>query len=112
MEWHQSTSPKKNAKRVPSTPGKVMGTIFWNADGRILLDFLPKGETINVACYIQGKPPMWCATFRGNNQCGVLHSGKTINVAHDIQMLHKLKHALREKCLMKKAVIYKHDNAR
>jgi hypothetical protein len=31
---------KKKARTVPSA-GKVMGTVFWDAKGCILVDFLP-----------------------------------------------------------------------
>jgi hypothetical protein len=44
-----SPSPKK-LKCVPSA-GKVMMTVFWDARGVILVDFLPKGETINASRY-------------------------------------------------------------
>jgi hypothetical protein len=43
---------KKKARTIPSA-GKIMGTVFWNSEGCILLlDLLPKGETINAARYV------------------------------------------------------------
>ncbi|PNF43135.1 hypothetical protein B7P43_G17771 [Cryptotermes secundus] len=53
MEWHHLHSPsKKKAKTVPSAV-KVMGTVFWDAEGFILAEFLEPGQTINAACYVQ-----------------------------------------------------------
>ncbi|PNF39637.1 hypothetical protein B7P43_G05674 [Cryptotermes secundus] len=53
MEWHHLHSPsKKKAKTVPSAL-KVMGTVFWDAEGFILAEFLEPGQTINAARYVQ-----------------------------------------------------------
>jgi hypothetical protein len=30
-----------------------MGTVFWDSEGCILVDFLEKGKTINAARYVQ-----------------------------------------------------------
>lgn len=43
------SAPKK-AKSVQSA-GKVMATVFWDAKGIILIDFLEKGKTITAAYY-------------------------------------------------------------
>ena len=43
---------KKEAKTVPSA-AKVMGTVFWNAEGLILAEFLERGQTITAARYVQ-----------------------------------------------------------
>jgi hypothetical protein len=32
---------------------KIMGTVFWNAEGCILIEFLELGKTINAAHYVQ-----------------------------------------------------------
>jgi len=53
MEWHHLHSPsKKKAKTVPSA-AKVMGTVFWDAEGLILAKFLEPGQTITAARYVQ-----------------------------------------------------------
>ena len=44
-----SSRPKK-FKTIPSA-GKVMATVFWDAQGVIMLDFLTKKSTITVAYY-------------------------------------------------------------
>jgi len=53
MKWHHLHSPsKKKAKTVPSAV-KVMGTVFWDAEGLILAEFLEPGQTITAARYVQ-----------------------------------------------------------
>lgn len=53
MEWHHPQSPvRKKFKTTPSA-GKVMVTVFWDIDGVILVDVLPKGGTINSETYIK-----------------------------------------------------------
>ena len=53
MEWHHLHSPsKKKAKTVPSA-AKVTGTVFWDAEGLILAEFLERGQTITAARYVQ-----------------------------------------------------------
>jgi len=53
MEWHHLHSPSENkAKTVPSA-AKVMGTVFWDAEGLILAKFLEGGQTITAARYVQ-----------------------------------------------------------
>lgn len=42
--------PPLKAKTVPSA-GKVMITTFWDCDGMIMIDYLPKGVNINSAYY-------------------------------------------------------------
>jgi hypothetical protein len=50
MEWYHAISPKKEEGQKCS---HGMGTESWDAEGCILVDFLPKVETVNVAHYIQ-----------------------------------------------------------
>ena len=53
MGWLHLHSPsKKKAKTVPSA-AKVMGTVFWDAEGLILAEFLEPGQTITAARYVQ-----------------------------------------------------------
>ena len=53
MEWRHLHSPsKKKAKTVPSA-AKVIGTVFWDAEGLILAEFLEPGQTITAAHYVQ-----------------------------------------------------------
>jgi histone-lysine N-methyltransferase SETMAR len=53
MEWHHMTSPqKKKFKAIPSA-SKIMATAFWDCEGVILIDVLPRGQTINSAIYVE-----------------------------------------------------------
>jgi hypothetical protein len=46
MERHQPQSPQKKKPKSPSV-GKVMVTVFRDCEKVILVDVMPKGETIN-----------------------------------------------------------------
>jgi len=51
MQWIGANSPTpKKARTVPSA-GKLMGTFFWDSEGIILIDYLPRGQTMNGAYY-------------------------------------------------------------
>ena len=50
-QWkHSGSPPPKKAKTVPSA-GKVMASVFWDADGILLIDYLQKGQTVNGTYY-------------------------------------------------------------
>jgi len=51
MEWRQSGSPCPKIFRVQKSAGKVLASIFWDQDGILLIDYLPKGQTINAEYY-------------------------------------------------------------
>ena len=50
MEWQYSGSPRPKKFQVQKSTGKVFASIFWDQDG-ILIDYLPKGQTINTEYY-------------------------------------------------------------
>jgi hypothetical protein len=39
-------SSKKKLKATPSA-SKIMATVFWDCEGVVLIDVLPRGQTIN-----------------------------------------------------------------
>jgi len=43
-------APKKF--RVQKSTGKILDSIFWDQDGILLIDYLPKGRTINAEYYL------------------------------------------------------------
>ena len=50
-QWkHPGSPPPKEAKTVPSA-GEVTASVFWDADGILLIDYLQKGQTINGTYY-------------------------------------------------------------
>jgi len=51
MEWRHSGSPRPKIFRVQKSAGKVLASIFWDQDGILLNDYLPKGQTINTEYY-------------------------------------------------------------
>jgi len=51
MERRHSDSPHSKNCRVQKSAGKVLASIFWNQDSILLIDYLPKGQTINAEYY-------------------------------------------------------------
>jgi len=52
LEWRHSGSPRPKIFHVQKSAGKVLAFIFWNQDGILLIDYLPKGHTINAEYYL------------------------------------------------------------
>jgi [histone H3]-lysine36 N-dimethyltransferase SETMAR len=50
-EWRHSGSPPPRKFRVQASAGKVMATVFWDATGILLIDYLPHGQTITGQYY-------------------------------------------------------------
>jgi len=46
------TAPKKF--QVQKSAGKFLASIFWDQDGILLIDYLPKGQTINAEYAMEG----------------------------------------------------------
>ena len=63
------------AMKVPSA-AKVMGTVFWDAEGLILVEFLECGQTITAARYVQTLHKLRCALC---DKC----PGRNIIILHD-----------------------------
>lgn len=51
MQWKHPFSPTPRKARVVPSAGKVMASIFWDAKGVLLMDFLRKGETVTGMYY-------------------------------------------------------------
>ena len=51
MEWRNSGSLHPKKFRVQKSAGKVLASIFWDQDDILLIDYLPKGQTINAEFY-------------------------------------------------------------
>jgi len=51
MEWRHRGSPQPKKFRVQKSAGKVLASIFWDQDGILLIEYLPKGQTINAEYY-------------------------------------------------------------
>ena len=53
MQWRHPTSPKPKKFKAQKSAGEIMATVFWDAQGLILVDFMRRGETINSEAYIE-----------------------------------------------------------
>lgn len=51
QQWKHSLSPRPKKSRVIPSTGKVMLTLFFDCHRPLLIDWLPKGSTINANCY-------------------------------------------------------------
>jgi len=51
MEWRHSGSPRPKKFGVQKSAGKIPASIFWDQDGVLFIDYLPKGQTINAEYY-------------------------------------------------------------
>jgi hypothetical protein len=51
-QHHPNYNWKKKFNASPSV-GKAMATVFWGAEGKVLIDTMPHSQTINSDLYIQ-----------------------------------------------------------
>jgi len=51
MEWRHSGSPCPKIFWVQKSAGKFLALIFWDQDGILLTDYLPKGQTVKAEYY-------------------------------------------------------------
>jgi len=54
-EYGVDRKERSNSKKskVMESAGKVMATVFWDAKGVVLIDYLPHGTTITAAHYCE-----------------------------------------------------------
>ena len=51
-EWRGKGESRPKRPKTQQSAGKVMASVFWDMHGILLIDFLPKGQTINSDYYI------------------------------------------------------------
>ena len=51
VEWWHSGSPRPKKSRMQKSAGKFLASIFWDQDCILLIDYLPKGQTVNAEYY-------------------------------------------------------------
>lgn len=51
MTWKRASSPTPKKFKVSSSAGKVMASVFWDAKGIIMVEYLEKGATISGSYY-------------------------------------------------------------
>ena len=97
MMWTASgQAPPVKARRLKSA-GKIMLTVFWDAAGALLLDFLPHKETVNAVYYADLLSRLREAIKekrRGMLTRGVmlLHDNAPVHTAHNAQAALKTLH--------------------
>ena len=52
MDWRHSGSPRPKKFRVQKSTGKFSPRFFWDQDGVLHIDYLPKGQTIKAEYYL------------------------------------------------------------
>jgi len=52
LEWRHSGSPHPKKFRMQKSVRKDLASIFWDQDSILLIDYLPKGPTINAEYYL------------------------------------------------------------
>ncbi|KAJ4435712.1 hypothetical protein ANN_18328 [Periplaneta americana] len=92
MEWRHTASPRKKKFKQTMSTHKIMCTVFWDRKGVLLIEFLPRGETINRDTYCQTLKKLHRAIQnkrRGMLTDGVvlLHDNARPHTARDIQNL-------------------------
>ena len=55
-QWLGPGYPRPKKFKMQPSAGKVMATVFWDAKGVIMLDFLPKRSTITGVYYANVRP--------------------------------------------------------
>jgi len=51
VEWRHSASLRPKKFRGQKSAGRFLASIFWDQDGILLIDYLPKGQIINMEYY-------------------------------------------------------------
>ena len=82
-QWVGPGSPRPKKFKTKSSAGKVMATVFWDAKGVIMLEFLPKRSTITGVYY-----------------------------ANMLDQLRTAIRETKRRCKLSKGVLLQHDNAR
>ena len=53
MQWRHPTSPKPKKLKSQKSAGKIMATVFWDAQELILVDFMTRGKTMNSEAHVE-----------------------------------------------------------
>lgn len=79
LEWRHTTSPKPRKFKQVQSARKVMATVFWYRKGVLLVDFMPRGTTINAIAYCETLTKLRRAIQ--NRRRGMLTKG--VSLLHD-----------------------------
>jgi histone-lysine N-methyltransferase SETMAR len=86
-QWKRKSSPAPVKGKRTFSAGKVMATVFWDHEGIVHIEFMPKGSTINGASYantlcnlkeaiLQKRPKL------RNKKIGLLHDNAPVHTSH------------------------------
>lgn len=82
MTWKHTESPVTKKFKKSFSVKKIMASVFWDVQGIVLIEYLPKGETINADRYIETLKKLRDRIRFGRKRRGRLQS-KTIRLLHD-----------------------------
>ena len=85
MEWRHSGSTHPKTFRLQKSAGKVLASIFWDQDGILVIDYIPKGQIINAEYYLS-----LLVQLKGilkEKRCGKVIKG--VLFLHDIAPAHR-----------------------
>ncbi|GFN80889.1 histone-lysine N-methyltransferase SETMAR [Plakobranchus ocellatus] len=77
ITWKHPSSPVTKKFKVQQSATKMMVIVFWDSRGMILLDILPKGESINADRYCETLDQLRHAVR--HKKPGLLRSGVVLN---------------------------------
>ena len=72
MEWRHSGSLRPKKFRVQKSAERILASIFWDQDGILPIDCLPKGQTINAEYYSSRLVQLKDKTPRKGHQGGLV----------------------------------------
>ena len=72
MAWKHACSPPPRKFRVDASARKVMATVFWNAEGTVLTDYLEHGSTITGTYYANLIVKVWESLRRRDEESYVV----------------------------------------
>jgi hypothetical protein len=52
VQWRHTHSPTAKKFRTSPSNRKIMATLFWDRRGPLLVNFLPRGDTISAAVFL------------------------------------------------------------
>jgi hypothetical protein len=53
VQWRHIHSPSAKKFRTSKPTRKIVAAVFWDSKGPVLVDFLPRRDTINAAAYCE-----------------------------------------------------------
>ena len=82
MTWKHVDSPVTKKFKKSFSVKKVMASVFWDVRGIVLIEFLPRGETINADRYIETLKKVRDKIRFGRKRRGRLQA-QTVRLLHD-----------------------------